>query len=170
MRRNKTAVITGGLVAASLVAGLISTTTLWLRATQAEVRAEADALAAENVSDFLTELFEVSNPDLASADDVSARELLDRGAGRIESELGDEPAVRASLSHTMGRAYSGLGLYEHSIRLLRSAVQTRENILGLDDRDARKHVQPEPQSQGSGNIRRSRLRRFQGGRALATTG
>ena len=133
VRRNKTGVIAGGLVAASLVAGLISTTTLWLRATQAEVRAEADALAAERVSDFLTELFEVANPDQAGADDISARELLDRGARRIELELGDQPAVRARLSFAMGEAYAGLGLYEDGIPLVRSAAQTRESILGPDD-------------------------------------
>ncbi len=58
----------------------------------ARIAAERDAAArerdtAEEVSDFLVQLFEVSDPGEARGNSVTARELLDCGAGRIEREL-----------------------------------------------------------------------------------
>ena len=43
-----------------------------------------EARAAEQVSEFLVRLFQVSNPSEARGDAITAREILDKGAARID--------------------------------------------------------------------------------------
>ena len=39
---------------------------------------------------------------------ITAQEILDKGAARIEKELADQPATQATLMETMGTAYTNL--------------------------------------------------------------
>jgi serine/threonine-protein kinase len=96
--------------------------------------AERKRLEAEQVSDFLIETFRVSDPNENPGDTVTARELLDRAAERIEA-LADQPAMRASLEDTMGVIYMYLGLYEQAAPLLESALELRRNLNQADDPD-----------------------------------
>ncbi|MCP3963877.1 MAG: serine/threonine protein kinase [bacterium] len=111
------------LIFLSLVAGIFAT------AWQARI-ARAERATSEEVSDFLVDLFETSRPDKALGETITARELLDRGAERIERELGDEPAVRARLMDSIGLAYSKLGLYDRAAGLLSEAVDLRRRTAG----------------------------------------
>jgi eukaryotic-like serine/threonine-protein kinase len=88
---------------------------------------------AERVTQFMVDLFEVPDPSEARGSTVTAREILDRGATHIETGLGDQPEVQATLMDTVGRAYRGLGLYEQAAALLGEALATRERVLGEDD-------------------------------------
>ena len=81
------------------------------RAQDAERRAVRETETSKRVSDFLVELFRVSDPDKARGETITAREILDRGAERIDQELDDEPEVQAQLMDTMGLVYRSLGLY-----------------------------------------------------------
>jgi non-specific serine/threonine protein kinase/serine/threonine-protein kinase len=88
---------------------------------------------AERVSGFLVELFKVSDPSEARGNSITAREVLDRGAVRIDKELGGEPLVQAQMMDTMGRVYTNLGLYPKAVELLRPAMEIRERLLGQED-------------------------------------
>lgn len=115
----------------SLVLLFAGAMTLQMRRTAGEAaRANREAEAARRVSEFLVGLFEVADPDTALGNTVTARELLDQGAGRIQAELRGQPEVQAALMHTMGRAYLKLGLYEPAARLLRQALSVRRRVLG----------------------------------------
>ena len=85
---------------------------------------------AERVSAFLVDLFEVSDPDEARGNTVTAREMLDKGAAKIEAELKGQPEVRATLMDTMGRVYMKLGLYDKALPLFEEALRTRKQLLG----------------------------------------
>jgi serine/threonine-protein kinase len=86
---------------------------------------------AERVSEFLVDLFKVSDPSEAKGKTVTARELLDSGAERItRGGLRAEPEVRAALLDTMGRVYDALGLYDKAEPLLRDALAIRRQALG----------------------------------------
>ncbi len=132
VKRHRMGVVAGGAVAAALVIGLTLATTGMVRARRAEQRAEQEAEAARQVSDFLVELFEVSDPSEARGNTITAREVLDKGAARIVEGLGDQPEVQGRLMDVMGRVYSGLGLYAESGPLLEQAVQVRRTALGDD--------------------------------------
>ncbi|MEE9141574.1 MAG: tetratricopeptide repeat protein, partial [Gammaproteobacteria bacterium] len=99
-------------------------------ANQQRNLAVEQAETAQEATDFLVGLFEVSDPSEARGNETKARDLLDDGAERIERELADQPAVRATLENTMGRAYTGLGLYNDAKPLLESALDTRRGLYG----------------------------------------
>jgi tetratricopeptide (TPR) repeat protein len=93
-------------------------------------RANREAAAAKQVSDFLVGLFAISDPRQARGSTVTAREILDRGAAKIERDLSGEPLVQARLMHTMGRVYDQLGLYDQALPLAESSLATRRARLG----------------------------------------
>lgn len=85
---------------------------------------------AEEVTKLLVELFEVSDPGTARGRNVTAREILDRGAERIGAELEDRPRIRARLLVTIGEVYRQLGLYEQAAPLLEEALEMRRELFG----------------------------------------
>jgi serine/threonine protein kinase/Tfp pilus assembly protein PilF len=105
------------------------------RAVAAEQRARREAATAERMIAFLVSLFTVADPGEARGSQVTAREILDRGAGEIGRALEDDPEVRARLTHTMGQVYKQLGLYDRAAALLGDAVAARE-ALGAGARGA----------------------------------
>ena len=88
---------------------------------------------AERVSDFLVELFKVSDPSEARGNSITAREVLDRGAARIDKELQAEPESRAFLMASMGNVYLSLGLYRDARPLLAQALEVRRGVLSSTD-------------------------------------
>ncbi|MCP3959177.1 MAG: serine/threonine protein kinase [bacterium] len=95
-------------------------------------RTETERRRAEQVTGFLVDLFEVSDPFSGGSDtgDVTARELLDRGARRLSTELEGQPELRADLSHAIGVIYRRLGLPDEATMHLGSAFETRRRLLG----------------------------------------
>jgi non-specific serine/threonine protein kinase/serine/threonine-protein kinase len=90
---------------------------------------------AERVSEFLASLFRVSDPDEARGNALTAREILDKGAERLEKELAAEPEVQGQLYRTIGRVYRNLGLYPKAEPLLTKSVEIRRRVLGADHPD-----------------------------------
>jgi serine/threonine protein kinase/Tfp pilus assembly protein PilF len=129
-RRRRKVLVAAVWVALTLLAG--GMTVQWVRAGREARRAEREAAAASEVSDFLVGLFEESNPEQARGASLSAEEILRRGADRIHEELGEQPLTRARLLITIGRVYNKMGLYAESIPYLEEAVEIREQELGED--------------------------------------
>ncbi len=120
-------VLTSGLAAYALVQRAV--------AQRQTVRAEAEARTAKETTRFLVDLFKISDPGEARGNTVTAREMLDKGASRIEGELAKEPAIQATLMDTLGTVYMGLGLYAQARPLLDRAVATRHTLPGVDPLD-----------------------------------
>ncbi len=102
------------------------------RANSLRERADQEAETARRVSNFMVDLFRVSDPNKALGNSITAREILDRGAERLLYELTEQPAVQARLLHTAGRVYKNLGLGEDALPLLQKAVALREESLGRE--------------------------------------
>ncbi len=115
LRRHRLAVAAVGLLVASIAAGVSAT------AWQA-IRARRAAADAETVARYLVELFDLASPLRPQGDAVTARELLDRGAQRLDTELVGQPALQARLRAVLGRVYASLGLYEPAAAQLATAV------------------------------------------------
>lgn len=106
------------------------------RALAAEREAKLQAATAEQVSEFLSSVFEFANPEKnPQRRDVSAREMLDEGTRRIDATLAEQPAVRAKLYDVLGRAWEMLGQPERSILLYRQAAALWRSA-GIDRPDA----------------------------------
>jgi tetratricopeptide (TPR) repeat protein len=99
-------------------------------AIDARTRAEVEAETARQTTDFMVGLFAVSDPGEARGNTITAREIMDRGADRIERELTAQPAIQATLMETMGTVYTSLGLYEQAASLLRTALDRRKALYG----------------------------------------
>ncbi|MBC8423813.1 serine/threonine protein kinase [bacterium] len=105
------------------------------RANREAALAAREAETASQVSAFLIDLFEVSDPDRTRGATITAREILDQGAERIETELADRPAIQATLMRTIGQVYTELGLFDESLRLLRRAVALHEALPPGNERE-----------------------------------
>jgi serine/threonine protein kinase/tetratricopeptide (TPR) repeat protein len=143
--------LVGGVVATFivLVAGIVTSTTLGIRAVtqraiaednltralDAEASATQEAETATQVSDFLVELFRISDPSEAKGNTLTVREVLDQGSVKIREELQDQPVIRARLLHTMGKVYRSLGLYGSAEELLGEALETRRKAVGEEHLD-----------------------------------
>ncbi len=99
-------------------------------AMEASHRAEVEAETARQTTDFMVGLFDVLDPGEARGNTITAREIMDRGAERIQQELNDQPAIQATLMDTMGTVYTSLGLYDQAVPLLQSALDKRRLLYG----------------------------------------
>ncbi|MDY7093313.1 MAG: serine/threonine-protein kinase [Acidobacteriota bacterium] len=80
---------------------------------------------AEQVKTLLMDLFQVSDPLLTSADQLSARDILDEGERRLRSRQTLEPETRAELLDTLGVIYLRLGELERANEILSSSLRIR---------------------------------------------
>ncbi len=97
-------------------------------------RTEVERGRAEWVSKFLIDLFLSSDPDRARGHETTARELLDRGAARIDGELSEDPVLQARVMSMLGRTYLALGLDTKALELLERAFAIQKERLGPDHR------------------------------------
>ena len=87
--------------------------------------ARLEASRANAVQGFLKDIFATSSarqPDPETARKVTARELLDIGASKLESQLAGQPAAEAEVTRMLRDLYSDLGLTRQSAALARRAA------------------------------------------------
>jgi tetratricopeptide (TPR) repeat protein len=104
-------------------------------AQEQTARAEAEADASRQTTNFLIGLFRILDPSEARGNSVTAREMLDKGAARIDTELAKQPAIQATLMDTIGTVYMGLGLYSEARPLLDRAASTRQRQRDVEPAD-----------------------------------
>ena len=92
------------------------------RVAQQRERAERERARAEEVSSFLVNLFKLSDPGENRGNQVTARELLDSGAKRLQAGLQDQPATKAALLSTVGAVYDSLGQYQDALPILTESL------------------------------------------------
>jgi eukaryotic-like serine/threonine-protein kinase len=118
-----------GLAAAVLlviVGFSITVTLLWQQAVQERERSDA-------ISTFLQDLFQNPDPQQARGETITAREVLDRGVEKIDTNLSEQPELKSELLDTMGRVYRQLGLYDSAKGLLKESLRLRRQFLDPDD-------------------------------------
>jgi serine/threonine-protein kinase len=125
-RRHKAGVFLAIGTLVALVAISITMATL-------ERRARIERLKAERESKFLVDMFKAATPEVARGETVTARNLLDQGAKRIDTELASVPSVRATMLHSLAEAYQSLGLFEEARTLAERSYKLKTAILGSRD-------------------------------------
>ncbi len=129
IRRHRLAVISSAMTLL-LLATLISFYTI--RLAEERDRARLEAQKASQITEFLTSIFAISDPNQSRGEAVTARELLDEGAKRLDQELTSQPEVKAALSEVIGRVYNNLGLYARAKPLLEKSLTLRNNEAAAD--------------------------------------
>ena len=128
LRRQKRLLVLASAASAGfvLMAGLASFA-LVSRAQAVHERdvAREKTITAERTTKFVKGLFQVADPSEAQGQDISAREMLDRGARQIQEELSNEPDVKAELISTLSEVYLGLGSYRRADDLIHRSLSLR---------------------------------------------
>lgn len=105
------------------------------RAVAAEATSSIEAQTAKQATAFLVNLFKVSDPSEARGNSITAREVLDRGAQRVRTELKSQPLVQASLMDAIGNVYLNLGLHNAATPFIEESLELRRVQLGADSID-----------------------------------
>ncbi len=111
------------LAAAAILIAVASGFT-W-RTVLAEREARVQAATSDRVAEFLVSVFAASdsNVNLGLHQDLTAREVLDAGAARIDKELGDQPRIRAQLLEAVANAYRHMNDNNKAATLMREAAK-----------------------------------------------
>jgi serine/threonine-protein kinase len=128
--RNRLAIGSAAIALSALVSGLVAFA--WQGRVAARERdvARREAARAEEVEQFLVGLFEGADPAEAKGVEITARELLDRGASRVELDLAGQPAAQAELLQTLARVDMALGRYDRSRTFAERALVLARKVHG----------------------------------------
>ncbi|OZC04221.1 serine/threonine-protein kinase [Rubricoccus marinus] len=89
-------------------------------------RVEAEARRSEEVVAFLKDLLLGASPYEAPGEELTARELVDRGAARVDTALAGEPATQAAIQSLIAEVYMDINRAEDAIPLYRKALVSQE--------------------------------------------
>jgi eukaryotic-like serine/threonine-protein kinase len=87
---------------------------------------------ADRITEFMTGMFNVSDPSQSRGNTVTAREILDRSSSQIGTSLAKDPGLRASMMDVMGTVYRNLGLYSQAQSLLQQSVEIKRATFGSE--------------------------------------
>jgi eukaryotic-like serine/threonine-protein kinase len=93
-----------------------------------EQQARDEAVKTQLLSEYLIDLFSVNDPLRGGAETITARELLDTGAGTLSERFHDQPEIHAMFGETLGRIYRNMGMFDKSRELLEDALARRQNL------------------------------------------
>ena len=97
-------------------------------------KATSEAQKTLQVSSFLINLFELSDPEVAQGHTITARELLDKSSQDIPSKLNGQPLLQAQMYDVLGQVYSKLALFDTAEVVLKKALDLRRKYaFGSDD-------------------------------------
>lgn len=131
LKRHRRALVTGMMILLGVI-GLIAYHTLEL-AKERNI-AQQEAQRAEQTTQFLAELFLAADPSEARGTDITAQELLNRGADRIK-DLAGQPELQAKMMQLIGRVYWSIGSYEEALPLLEQAIELHQTFSDNADPD-----------------------------------
>ena len=128
VQRHALPVVAGATVGVALVVATSVSLVMLGRADRAALQARDEAAVANAVSNFMTDLFSANSVDRnfdKPTRELSAVELLDRGAKNVDVGLDQAPAAKAAMLKLFGEMYEELGLPEPALRMHeKSVVQT----------------------------------------------
>jgi eukaryotic-like serine/threonine-protein kinase len=130
VRRHKVGVAAATFAAVSLLLGVAGVAWQAAVASRERDHARQEAARAEKVKEFLVDLFEAADPAESKGEAVTARELLDRGAARIEGDLAGHPALQAELFDVVAGISQELGRYDRARRLAELSLEQARRAHG----------------------------------------
>ncbi|WP_395681653.1 protein kinase domain-containing protein [Dokdonella sp.] len=112
------------------IALLATTSVALLQSRDARRQAER----AESVRNFLLDLFRQADPDRSGERPLTARELIDAGAQRVQRGLGSDPDTRVELLGVVGNLYSSLGQVSAAADIYEARLVQAQQLYAAGDR------------------------------------
>jgi len=119
VRRNSLGVSSAAGVVV-LIAGLATYYTF--RLTAERDHAALEVSRAKQVASFLGGIFRVADPWRGPGGQITAIEVLDRGASDVELRLKDEPVILSDLLFEIANSYKGLAAYDRAGRMFERSL------------------------------------------------
>jgi eukaryotic-like serine/threonine-protein kinase len=135
IRRHRLGVAVAGAGLLLLIAFAFVQAVELRRITHERDRATRERDRADRITQFMTDMFKMSNPSEARGNTVTAREILDKGAKEIGTGLGNDSELQAKMMYTMAETYEGLGLESRAQPLLERALEIQRRVLGPEHPD-----------------------------------
>ncbi|MET0660416.1 MAG: serine/threonine-protein kinase [Steroidobacteraceae bacterium] len=133
VRRHVLGVAAAVVSLAILLAFAVATSVQAERIAIERDRAAQEQSRAEAISTFMLDVFGTTDRGTAHEKEVTARELLDEAARRIDRDLAQQPEVQVRLLEAMGLSYRRQGYYAPAVVYLDRALQLRRRLPGTDD-------------------------------------
>ena len=133
IRRHRFGVGVAAMGVVMLIAFAATMTVQARRIARERDRANREAETSKRVSEFMTNMFKVSDPNEARGNSLTVREMLDKAAKQIDPGLAHDPELQANLMDIMGIVYTRLGLLNTARPLLEGSVDVRRRVLGEND-------------------------------------
>ncbi|MGA3092127.1 MAG: tetratricopeptide repeat protein [Terriglobales bacterium] len=89
---------------------------------------------ANRITNFMVDMFKVSDPSAALGNKITVREVLDKASNEIEKGLSNDVEVQSQLMSTMAQTYVNLGLFSRAHELAEHALENRKRAFGPRDR------------------------------------
>jgi eukaryotic-like serine/threonine-protein kinase len=124
--RHRTAA--AGLLATviAILLGATAATVGFVKALESERVALAEARNSAAISDFLVSLFQEANPNNSAGRERTVHDILELGLARVDTDLEDSPAIKASVLETLSSVYKAQADYPNAEALLRRALAAHE--------------------------------------------
>ncbi len=142
-RRHRALIASTAAVFAVLLAGTVVSTLQAIRADRASRtalaardRAQTEARTSAAVQKFIEDIFQTNSSgqsDPLKARQTTARQLLDIGARKVDTELHDAPAARERMLGILADLYLGLGLDDDAVEFNRKRVAQAKAYYGAND-------------------------------------
>ncbi|WP_169979111.1 protein kinase domain-containing protein [Tautonia rosea] len=130
-RRYRAGLMTGLLLALTLIAGTLVSLRQAVRAVKAEQAAERRAGETRLVTEFLVkDVLGSAAPAEAAGKAVRVSDLIDSAENALATQFANQPRLEASMRTALGQADFALGRYADAERNLRRALEIRERLLG----------------------------------------
>jgi tetratricopeptide (TPR) repeat protein len=135
-QRHKAATAATLAVVLALVAGITATTLMYLRAQHEYLRAQHEIERSRQVTRFLRDTLAQAGPAKAlGRDSTMMREILDKTAARLDTELRDRPEVEAELRAIIGETYAKLGEFNLGYDQTAAALRLRRALSPADSEE-----------------------------------
>ncbi|MEM9803454.1 MAG: serine/threonine-protein kinase [Planctomycetota bacterium] len=132
--RNRTALAFAVTVALLLVAGIIASLALLVRARAAEQRKDVELAKLTEISAFFQSILTGVDPAVAQGEDTTLLlKVLEASADSVDEQLGDQPEVEATVRNAMGAAFMSIGRADRAESEFRRALELRRATMGPDE-------------------------------------
>jgi serine/threonine protein kinase len=126
-----------GVIAVLLISGLIVVSASLAGERRSRREAEAASSKSQQVTKFLEDMLNGVGPSVALGRDTTMlREILNRTAERVGTEMTNQPAVEAELRGLLGALYQEIGNYDRAEEMHRAALKIRRNLFGRESSEA----------------------------------
>lgn len=133
--RHKTGVAAAALIFLSLAAGIVATLRQAHIAAAERDKARVEKTKADRINAFLQDMLGFSDTRSGSANtrkghDATVADMLDEAARRVDTELNDEPEVKAEMLRTIGTTYEIQPRFDLAERYMRAALDLDQKLYG----------------------------------------